>query len=88
MTPREALALAQGAGRTGQFDVEVHVFTKHRLTRRTVQLALMSATDAFHQPEDDRWRLEGGKDEDGKAIRVIVDLEDGVFVVTAFEVDP
>jgi hypothetical protein len=88
VTPQEALALAEGAGRTGQFDVEVHVFTKHRLTRRTVQLALMSATEALYQADNDRWRLEGGKDEDGNTIHVVVRLEGRVFVVTAFEVDP
>jgi hypothetical protein len=46
--------------------------------------ALVSATSARWQHEQETWRVDGGVDCDGDDLTVIVDLEADVIVVTIF----
>lgn len=85
MTSAEALSFAQGAASVNQLDISVHAFDSHNATRRDIHLALKSATRAIYQSESDRWRLEGGTDDEGQPLTIVVDFEGGrVTVITAF----
>ncbi len=85
MTPRQALEAVRAAGRTDQFYIATdHPFGKHNVTRHDIASGLATAAKATHQPDNDRWRIEGGHDVDGDDLTVIVRFEDGVIVVTAF----
>jgi hypothetical protein len=85
VTPRDALEIANAAGRTGQFYVVCdHASRKHNVTRKDIASGLATATRVSHQADNDRWRIEGGHDLDGDGLTVIVAFEDGVIVVTAY----
>jgi len=49
-----------------------------------VRRALLTATTAFRQADRDNWRVEGGVDNDGDALKLICDIEADVIVVTLF----
>ena len=53
-------------------------------TREDLRSALVTATTAIRQPDRENWRIEGGTDNDGDDLTVIVDLEADVIVVTVF----
>jgi hypothetical protein len=53
-------------------------------TRVDLRSALVTATTAIRQPDRGNWRIEGGTDNDGDDLAVIVDLEADVIVVTLF----
>ena len=85
MTPAEVLTFAKGAGTTNQFDVSDHAFDSHNATRRDVRFALKSATRASYQPDKDRWRIEGGTDDEGQPLSLVLDFEEArITVITAF----
>jgi hypothetical protein len=88
VTPRDALEAAQEAGRTGRllwWSTHAHEQARERnVTRCDARAALASATQAIYQPENDRWRIEGGKDLDGDDLTVVVVFEGGVIIVTFF----
>lgn len=68
------------------------VFTRHtqdRMDERGASTddvcnALLTATDAAHEPEKDRWKVTGGTDLDGDALKVVVAIEADVIIVTLF----
>ena len=85
MTSKQVLALVRGAARLNQVFVSEHAFESHDATFFDVKCALVSATHAVYQPESDRWRIEGGLDDDGAVLTVIVKFEGNVvIIVTAF----
>jgi len=85
VTPAEALSFAKGAAAVNQLDISEHAFDSHNATRRDVRLALKSATVAAYQPESGRWRIEGGRDDEGRPLTIVVVFEGGrVAVITAF----
>ena len=87
MTPDQALREAALAGRTNQFQVSRHVLEERMpergASRRDLALALQSATSAHHQ-ERSKWRIDGGRDDAGDLLTLIVAFEDGVLIVTLF----
>ncbi len=86
MTPSEALQQAALAGKMGQFDVSSHCLKRmreRRVTRYDIRLALQSATGATHQ-DGDKWRLEGGRDDGGDELGVVVVFTGHTLVVTVF----
>jgi hypothetical protein len=86
MTASEALRDAALAGRLGQFEVSSHCLVRMRqrnVTRRDICLALRSATSAVQQAEA-KWRLNGGRDDDGEPLDVVVAFTGNVLVVTVF----
>ena len=92
MTAGEALERAHHAGKTGLFQVSIHVRRDHMkppgLGGRGVQFgdirhALKSCTTASLQ-DNGRWRMEGGTDLDGDVLTPVCAIEDEVFVVTLF----
>jgi hypothetical protein len=85
VTPSEALALVQGAASVNQLEFYGHAFASHNATRRDIRLAIKGATRTTYQPEKDRWRIEGGNDDDGQPLTVVVEFDaDRVTVITAF----
>jgi hypothetical protein len=86
MTPTEALQAAALAGRLNQFEISSHALQRMRqrnVTLRDIRLALGSATTAIHEAGT-RWRLEGGRDDDGDALDLVVVFNGRVLVVTVF----
>ena len=86
MTAEEALRAAALAGRLGQFDVTSHCLQRMRtrnVTRRDIRCALQTATTATHQ-EASKWRLDGGVDDDGEPLDLVVVLLGRTLVVTVF----
>jgi hypothetical protein len=86
MTAVEALQAAALAGRLNQFEVSSHALLRMRqrnVTLRDIRLTLQSATTAIHEV-DTKWRLEGGRDDDGDALDLIVVFNGRVLVVTVF----
>lgn len=86
MTATEALQRAALAGRLGQFEVTSHALQRMRqrnATRRDIRLALESSTVAIHEV-DAKWRLEGGRDDDGDALDLVVVFDGRVLIVTVF----
>lgn len=87
-SPGEVLASARIAGKLRRFrTAEPHV--RQRMVERGVTLkclarALQTATTAHYQPDSGRWRLDGGVDSDGDALTLVVEVRDGVLVVTLF----
>ncbi len=53
-------------------------------TRDDLRSALVTATLAIRQPDRGNWRIEGGADNEGDDLTVIIDLEAEVIVVTLF----
>jgi hypothetical protein len=53
-------------------------------TRKDLRSALVTATIAIRQVDRGNWRIEGGADNAGDDLTVIVDLEADVIVVTLF----
>ncbi len=88
LTPDDVLAQARVAGQTRQFrTAEPHVslrMAERGATRKCIAKALQTATEAIHQPENDRWKLTGGVDVDGDELILIVKFNRGVLVVTIF----
>ena len=86
MSPAEALQEAARAGRLRQFDVSSHCLERMRqrnVTLRDISCALKSAKIAKHQ-ESCKWRLEGGCDDDGERLDVVVVLTGSALIVTIF----
>lgn len=86
MSPTEALQEALRAGRFGQFEVSSHCLDRMRLrnaTRRDICCALKSATTAKHQ-EGSKWRLEGGCDEEGVRLDIVIVFTGRGLIVTIF----
>ncbi|HEY5958502.1 MAG TPA: hypothetical protein VIV60_18195 [Polyangiaceae bacterium] len=87
-SPAEVLAMAKMAGRLRSFrTVEPHVgqrMSERNATFKCLARALQTATNAFFQSEKGRWRLEGGTDSDGESLTLVIELRDGVVVVTLF----
>jgi hypothetical protein len=87
VTPSEALAAVIEAGKTGRFSMTLHAreeAVEAKATRYDVQHALRSARRALHQPNNDRWRVEGGTDLDGDELILNVVFEGDVIVITVF----
>jgi len=58
---------------------------QRNVTRRDICLALQSATTAAQDPEcADKWRLEGGRDDDGAALGVVIVFTGRGLIVTVF----
>ncbi len=71
-------------GRFDQFELTFHALQRMRernATRWDICLALRSATIALHQ-EGDRWRLEGGRDDDGEPLGLVVVFTGRGLIVT------
>jgi hypothetical protein len=87
VTVAEALTTIRRMVRRG--DV---MFTRHAYARMDergastddVCNALLTAKEAAHDPERDRWKVSGGTDLDGDALKVMVAIEADVIVVTLF----
>lgn len=87
MTPRDALAAIIEAGKTGRFSMTIHAraeAVEANATRYDVQNALVTARRALHQPDKDRWRVEGGIDLDGDELVLVVVFEGDLVVITVF----
>jgi len=86
VTPSEALEEARRAGATDRFYVTLHA-RDHRdgrnVHRADIRQALRTAKTAGLQ-ENERWRIDGGRDLDGDDLTVIVVFDAGVVVVTVF----
>lgn len=86
MTPEQALKEAGLVGRLGQFGLSRHAVRRmeeRNVTRRDIGHALRSATAAILQ-EDGSWRIEGGTDDDGEPLTVVVAFTGRGVVVTVF----
>jgi hypothetical protein len=86
MTPTEALAEAARAGRYRQFDVSSHALKRMKernVTRRDIGLALASATTAKFEGGT-KWRVEGGRDDAGDPLGVVIAFTGRGLVVTVF----
>lgn len=87
-SPGEILVIARSAGQLRRFRTkEPHV--RQRLSERGATIkclarALQTAKTAMYQQENGRWRLEGGVDTDGDDLTLIIEVRDGVLVVTLF----
>ncbi len=85
VTSKQVLSYVSRAARLNQFYVSEHAFESHNATFFDIKCGLTTATRAVYQPETDRWRIEGGCDDDGAALTVIVKFERNlIIVVTAF----
>jgi len=87
VTPEEALEAAQDAGRTGRLDWTPHAYEqarKRNIKKLDARAALASATHAVYQPENDRWRIEGGQDLEGDDLTVVVVFEGLLVIITFF----
>ncbi len=87
MTPAEALIAIQGYAGAGRVRFRPHA--RQRLRERgaeplDVRRSLLTATSATWQTDRDNWRVEGGIDCLGDPLTVIVEIEDGVVVVTLY----
>jgi hypothetical protein len=87
-SPAEILSICSVAGRLLQFrTAEPHArkrLAERGATKRCLARALQTATVATYQPENGRWRLDGGVDSEGDALALIVELREGVLIVTLF----
>jgi hypothetical protein len=87
-TTGEILEAARLAGQTRQFRTkEPHVsqrLSERGATRKCVCKALQTAKTATFQADNNRWRLDGGVDSDGDELTLIVEVKNGVLVVTLF----
>jgi uncharacterized protein DUF4258 len=87
VTDAEALAAIWRMVRRGDI-----VFTRHaqdRMDERDASTddvcnALLTAKGAAHEPQRDRWKVSGGTDLEGDALKVVVAIEADVIVVTLF----
>jgi len=85
MTPTEALERAREDAKMGRVDRGPHA--RQRMKERNVQVedvrrAMMSATKAAHDRENDTWKLTGGKDVDGDGLTVVVAFDPTRLVTT------
>jgi hypothetical protein len=86
MTPSDALKEAARAGKYRQFEVSSHAHKRmqeRNVTRRDIALALASATSAAHQGGE-KWRLDGGVDDAGDALGVVIVFTGRGLIVTVF----
>lgn len=86
MTPAQALREASLAGRSRQFEISRHALTRMKernVTVRDIGLALESATQATFEAEN-KWRLEGGEDDTGDPLGVVIVFTGRGLVVTVF----
>jgi hypothetical protein len=84
--PDEALKEAKLVGRTRQFKVRLHAMgrmAERSASRQDIANALITATEAIHQ-EATKWRLEGGTDEEGASLVVVIRFEERGVIVTIF----
>jgi hypothetical protein len=87
MGDAKVLAEVQRLARLDRIIVTVHArvrMAERGVTRAHLRSALVSATAAIRQPDRSNWRIEGGADNEGDDLTVIVDLEADVIVVTLF----
>ncbi len=86
MTSAEALREAARAGRYRQFELSSHALQRMKqrnVTRRDIGLALSSATSAAHEGGN-KWRIDGGTDDDGEPLGVVIVFTGRGLVVTVF----
>lgn len=87
MTPDEALADIRGYAFAGRVTYAVphalNSMRKRGATKRDVVFGLARAKGCVHEPAVDRWRV-SCLDTDGDELTVIVEIDDGLLVVTAF----
>jgi len=91
MTPAEAQALEDVHGYTlaNRVEIQGHAWKRMRergAKREDVRSALVTAKDCQAEPEvrgEARWKV-AGVDTAGDALDVVVELVDGVIVVTLF----
>lgn len=84
MTPAEALRDVRGYAAANRIDYSGHARLKMRqrnIRQGDVEHALAYAAACRPDSEPDLWAVTG-PDLDGDALRVIVDIDDGLFVVT------
>ncbi len=85
VTSKQVLSAVTRAARLNQFYVSEHAFDSHNATFFDIKCAFATATRAVYQPETDRWRIEGGRDDDSAELTVVVKFEGNlIIVVTAF----
>lgn len=87
MTPIQALREAALASRTNQFDLSRHALQRmgeRNVTRRDICLALASATNATKEQGSDKWQLDGGCDDDGSPLGVVIVFTPRGLIVTVF----
>jgi hypothetical protein len=85
----DALREARLAGRTRQFDVRVHAterMAERSASRQDISHALTTAARATPQVHEngERWRLEGGSDEEGEPLNLVVIFRPRALIVTLF----
>lgn len=86
MTPAEALREASLSGRFDQFEVSSHAMDQmleRNVTRRDIRCALKTASVAVSEPGE-RWRVEGGRDDAGDPLTLIVVFDGRTIIVTVF----
>ncbi len=87
MNAKQALSEAAMAGRLNAFVVSTHLNIERayrNVSRRDLASALRTATKATRERET-RWLLLGGVDSSGDLLHVVVEIDHGVTVVTAFD---
>lgn len=86
MTPTEALADVRGYAAAGRHFITRHAWDsmdKRGIVEASVRRALQGATSCVPGNEPDRWKVTG-LDVDGDELHVVVVIEDGLVVVTAW----
>jgi len=84
--PADALAAIRRAGRLGEIRYVDHAYDRMKergISRADAKKALASAGRIWPADEPGRWRVEG-YDLDRTALRLVVVVERGVVVVTAY----
>lgn len=70
-----------------QFDLSRHALRRmgeRNVTRWDICLALSSATSATKEEGTDKWRLDGGCDDDGLPLGVVIVFTPRGLIVTVF----
>jgi len=86
VTPAEALESIRRAGISGAFVVSGHARQRMRergAGLRDVRNAMATATQCRAQ-ETGRWRTDGGVDDDGDELSIVVVFDGGTIVVTLY----
>lgn len=88
MKESDALSLIRGYAEANRYEITRHAWQRMQGMGRNVTTssadvhrALCHAHQAMFQPKDARWKIEG-PDTDGDALTVVVELGDGLVVVT------
>ena len=86
LSPEAALLEIRGLAKANRFNFEPHALARMEergAQVRDVQFALCNATECRCQPENGRWKVDGA-DLDGDALTLVVEIDDGLLVVTVF----